>query len=317
MFEITPEILQSGHKYRKELLAVPRVKLESILAFMTPRYGIQGKESVGTLKSNARLRPYKFAKNAKDTSSMDLRTLETFLGDVVEEFDRNVLWGSLWGSDLIQDTDSPGDVALKLAMYMADSATEGIASSLWVAKRNANGETTNDLFDGFETIIGQEITAGEISAAKKNLYAFDEELNEASIVKELQDFYYSSHETLQDVNTMLYLPRNMYNAYTRGYVGEFGAVAYNQSYKKTYLEGTDDKCTLVPMTGMSGKNLILSTKNNMLVGMDQRGTKETVEIRRPDNPKALQFYMLAYLGCQLESIDERNLFVGQLKTVTE
>jgi hypothetical protein len=48
--------------------------------------------------------------------------------------------------------------------------------------------------------------------------------------------------------------------------------------------------------------LQFSVKENVKVGVDQESDKENVEIRRPDNPKMVQFFMMAYFGVGYETM---------------
>lgn len=84
--ELTARLYESGHKYRKELLAMPLAQLNTLLPHMTLRLGVRGKESVGELDTDAELRPFTGEKNATDATDIQLRTLETFHGSVVKEF---------------------------------------------------------------------------------------------------------------------------------------------------------------------------------------------------------------------------------------
>lgn len=314
-YTITPELLASGQKYRRELLAMLVVSIQDILKHMTPRYGIQGKESVGTLVNQAQLRPYRFAKEAKDTSDIETRTLETFLGDVVEEFDPQQLWSTVFQMVIGKDEKQPDawEIARRMAMAMAGSVGENLALNIWGAKRNESGNTTADLFDGFETIIDKEKTAGAIATSKGNLMSLGE-IDEANVCDTLMGMWDGVNEALRGQRVKMFLPSPLYSLYNRGYRNDFGAAPYNREYKKTFLEGSDDKCELVPAIGTSKTKIVISPKRNMLVGMDQNGNRENVEIRRPDNPKAVQFFMLAYFGVQYESIDPRRFCVGEYTT---
>ena len=48
----------------------------------------------------------------------------------------------------------------------------------------------------------------------------------------------------------------------------------------------------------------------MLIGVDQTSDEEKIEIRRPDNPKVVQFFMKMYFGVQFESISPEVFMAG-------
>lgn len=307
----------AGHKYRRELLVMPLAKMAPVLAHMTTRTGVRGKESVGEISEGAELRPYRTAKDAVvGLPPINLRTLETYLGDVVREFDPNLLLGTLF-QDSVATPLTAREISRKMVMLMAASVSSKFPQAIWTGKRKADGDKTMDLFDGFATIIDQEITADKISAANGN-FADLGVINQANVVDKLMEAYNDAmSEELQETEggVKLFVPRSIYNMYNRGYLNDFGSVAYNKEYKKTFLEGTDDTVELVPMFGLKNTGKILfSTRGNMLYGCDQESNTETVKVRECDNPKAVQFFMMSYHGVQLESISKQRLLVGKYTT---
>lgn len=307
---------QAGTTYRKDLLAMPLALLQPVLAHMTMRPNVRGKEIVGEISEGAEIRPYRSAKDAiEGLPPIALRELETYRGDVVREFDPNMLLGTIF-TDRVATPLAEREIARKMSFLMAQSVSNKFYKALWSAKRNASGQTTMDLFDGFATIIDKEISAAAIASDKGN-FADLGLLNEANVGDKLLEAYNDavSEELQNEGNIKLFIPRTIYNQYNKWYLAEFGSVAYNKEYKKTYLEGTDDTVELVPMTGLkdTGK-LLFTVRNNMLVGCDQMSDTERVEIRRPDNPKALQFFMMLYFGVQLESLSPQRLMVGKFTT---
>lgn len=306
-----PKLLASGDKYRKELLIMPMLQLQAYAQHMTRRMGVRGKETVGEFGSGAQLRPYRTAKDAKDTRELSFRTLETFLGDVVEEFDPYVMSRTIYGNSLGTPLEN-FDIVKATGLAMAKSVGKTLRQNLFKAKRNASGDNTADLFDGFSTIVDREIAAGAIADNKSNLATL-EEINAANVVDMLRDFYHSASEVLQEANTKLFLPTNIYNLYKQGYLAEFGSVSYNTQYKQVYLIDSDDKCELVPVSAMAGTNhLILTDKGNMLIGCDQMSDEEKVEIRRCDNPKAVQFFLKCFFGVEFETLAAERLMVGKI-----
>ncbi len=310
-FPAQGELLQSGQKFRREILAAVYLELKPLIdAHMTARFGVQGKETVGTLMNTGQLKPYKFAKDAGNTTDIVFRTLETYLGYVVEEFDPQALWNTIYANVVGKDTTN-WDIAKRIAMVMAQNIGEQLYINLWTAERKADGTTTADLFDGFETILAQEETAGALATAKGNLLDIGA-IDENNVVDAIEELFNSSHQILRRQKTKMFVPQDVYTLYNRCYRNNYGSLAYNKEFKKTFVDGSDNLCELVPMSGMSGERLILTTKRNSLIGLDQHGTRETVKIRECDNPNALQFYALSYFGTQYESIDERLLKVGKI-----
>ena len=67
------------------------------LKHMTGRPGIRYKERVGTIDYNAQFGPYKPRRRSNEDLKLDFRTLETFFGSVVADFDPNQALQTLMG----------------------------------------------------------------------------------------------------------------------------------------------------------------------------------------------------------------------------
>lgn len=297
-------LVGSGHKFRKEILLMPVVALSDTTNHMTIRYGVRGKETVGEARSGAKLRPYTSAKGETNTATIVPRTLETFLGDVVEEFDPYTLYNTIY-SEPLSKKRTELEVVKTLAVEMAKSATEDLPEVMFTGVRNATGTTTMDLFDGYDTIIKAEVLGGNISLEKKNLVAA-EAITSVNAGDKLKLIHKSAHVTLKNKPAKMFVPVAVKEMYDEWFLNTFGAVQYNTSYERTYLHGTNNRCEIIALPGMlNATHIILTTKNNMLVGVDQMSDQERVEINKCDNPKAVQFFMTAFFGVQFESINPK------------
>lgn len=315
--EISTILVNSSAKYRKEVLAMPVAALmDKALKHMTLRRGIAGDETVGAVGSNAEARPYKSEKGAKDTSKMPARTLRTFLGDVLEEFDPAILFTTVFGEQFTDKTKrTEAEIVQKLTLAMGKSVAKKLGAALFKAKRNAEGTTTMDLFNGFATIAAEEIEAKNIAVAKGNLYEHDA-ITAQNVGDVLKAIYDNASEELQESdNLKMFVPKSVKKLYEDWCLAHFGAVVYNTTYNKNRLHGTEDApCEIVALSGMKGCDYIfLSTKDNMLVGCDQESAKEKVLVRVPDNPKVVQFFMCFFWGVQFQMIEPEFLLVAKEK----
>lgn len=318
--DLANALVNSSAKFRKEVLFMPIAALmDKVLAHMTLRQGVRGDETVGAASSDAELRPYKSEKGATDTTKIIARTLTTFLGDVVEEFDPYLLFTTVYGEQFSDLTDrKEADIVKTLSLAQAKKISKKLAKALFSAVRNPNGTTTATLFNGFDTIAATEITAGNLSIAKGNYIevATITEQNAGDVLKAIYDA--ASDELEEAEELRMYVPKSVKKMYEKWCLAEFGAVVYNNTYNKNYLHGTEENpVQIVGMTGLAGSNYIyLTSKNNMLVGCDQRSSQEKVKIRECDNPKALQFFMCMFFGVQFEMIEPEFLLVAKQVTVT-
>lgn len=310
------DLKKSAVNYRKDLLVMPVIAAEATLQHMTPRPGIAGREVLGQLSGGIELGPYD--PNRVDDSGVKIepRTLETFLGSVVKKFDLNSVAKTVYGSLTTQgEALASTDLSMQVLYYLAMQLGQNLNKHIWDAKRNDSGTTTVDLFDGFDTITAKEITAGGIATGKGNFMQLDTAIDNSNATDILMSIYESADDNLQGVPTKMYIPFNVYRAYNKDYLASFGNVVYNQQYKKTFLEGTDNLCELVPLVGKKGSQFIhLSTKSNMVYGYGDGLDSEKIAIEK-HHEFLLSFVATMFFGCQFETISKERLMVAKLATV--
>ncbi|MDR1981344.1 MAG: hypothetical protein LBQ39_06985 [Tannerellaceae bacterium] len=313
---ITPEELaKSAHKFRKELLIMAVIALETSLRHMTLRTGIRYKETVGQLAGGIEIGPYSETRVDDTDVTITGRTLETFLGSVIKKFSPNSVYQSLYGNSIISG-EGLKDVPITQAVvaYLMKQLSKSLNKNLWSAVRNDAGTTTATLFNGFDTITATEITAAKISVALNNLFNFSAALTSVNTVDGLKEFYRAASDELQGEPCKLFIPKSIYNAYVDDYQATVGAVPYNKEFKKTFLEGSDDNCELVALPNKKNSPYIhLTTKSNMLVGTDQESDTENITIEK-HHAFVLDFIVAMFFGCQFESISPERLLVGKLYT---
>lgn len=305
-------LVNSGAKYRREILAMPVVALEKTLKHMTIRKGVRGDETVGGYDNDAELRPYRSSKDATDKGKFFGRTLTTYLGDIVEEFDPYRLFSTVYGESFSSLTDrKEADIVKDMALTLAKKVSAKLGKALFKAVRNKDGNTTLDLFNGFDTIAAKEIKEGTIAVANGNLYIY-ETITEANAGDVLKAIYSAASDELRDQeNLKMFLPNSVLDAYEVWCLSTLGSVVYNQTYAQSRLH-CNRNVELVPLVGLKNSEYIyISTKDNMLVGMDQLSDAEQAKIRECDNPKALQFFMCMYWGVQFECILPEFLLVAR------
>lgn len=307
------DLKKSAVTYRKDLLLMPVVSANHTLQHMTARPGVAGREVVGELSGDVEFGPYDPKRVDNGDLTVTARTLETFLGSVVKDFDPNSVAKTVYGELQAQGQAlTSANVTRAVAMFIAGKIGKSLNKSIFSAKRNEKGKTTAELFDGFDTITDKEITATNIAAEKCNFKQLSEAVTNANAVDTLMGIYDAASDELKIGETKMFLPGDIYNAYCRDYLNTFGAVAYNQQYKKTTLEGSDGRCELVPLISKAGSKFIhLTTKSNMLFGYGSGLADENVEIEKY-HPFLVSYVATMYFGTQFESISPEALFVAKL-----
>ena len=307
------ELKKSATKYKQQLIITPIISASRTLQHMSGRPGIAGRLVVGQLSGDIELGPYNASRVDENGVSITPRVLETYLGSVVKRFDPNEAAKTIWGLLTAQGEGlKTADISQQVLTYFASRLGKSLGDCIWSAVRNDSGEKTKDLFDGFDTITKKEIDANKISTTEGNLYEFGEAITKTNAVEMLQSFYESASDELQDQETKLYLPVSVYNAYKKDYQVRFNGVPYNTSYEKVYLEGSDGKCELVPMSSKKGSPYLhLTTASNMLYGYGAGLSDENIAIEK-HHEFLLSYVSTMYFGVQIESISKELLCVGKL-----
>lgn len=310
------DLATSARTYRKDLLMVPVHALAKSLQHMTLRTGVRHSEKVGELTGDIEMGPYSETRVDDKDVSISTRELKTYLGSVVKKFSPNSVAQTVYGSSITKGESLTNVEIVRLVLsYLSAKIGAGIDRHLFNAVRKADGNKTVDLFDGFDTITGQEITSGSISTDLGNLYEFSEPITKINAVDQVVTFCRSADDFLQETEgAKLLISRDIYNAYVDDYKATTGAIVYNDKFLKTSVEGFDN-VELVPMYQKKNAPYIqLTTKSNLLVGVDQEGDEEDIVIEK-HAPFVLDFVATMFFGTQFETLDKTRLLVGKLAEV--
>ena len=310
------ELQKSAVTYRKDLLVMPVIAAEATLQHMTPRPGVAGREVLGQLSGGIELGPYDPKRYDDDGLDIKPRTLETYLGSVIKRFDLNSVAKTVYGSLTTQgEALTSLDLARQVLNYLSMQLGRNLNLHIWNAKRNDTGDKTADLFDGFDTITQKEIAAGTIDTSEGNFMQLSQAIDESNATDILMSIYENADDILQGVPTKMFVPISVYRAYNKDYLASFGNVVYNTQFKKTYLEGSDNLCELVPLVSKKGSPYIhLTTKSNMIYGYGDGLDSEKITIEK-HHEFLLSFVATMFFGCQFETINKERLMVAKLASV--
>ena len=110
----------------------------------------------------------------------------------------------------------------------------------------------------------------------------------------------------------MYCTQEFVDMYNESYQSMHGALPYNLGYEKNTVEGSNNKLHMIPLTNKMGSNFIhIAPKSNMLVGFDQMGDLESIDVRE-FAPFVLTYIATMFFGVQFESVDKRRLKVIEL-----
>ena len=292
--------------YRKDLLMLPIIGIQDSLQYMTGRPGIRYKEEVASISGDAQFAPYKPSRSSDFNLNLDFRTLETFLGSVVAKFEPNSAISTLLGTGA---TKGDGQMSTPTARHVLALIAKGLAEhlndALWSGKRNPGGDTTADLFDGFDTITEKEIAASAIASDLGNYMKIDEAITSANAVDVAKSILFSLDPRLRKEELYMFCSQDFADKYNEGYLMTHGGIAYNQQYDQTSVEGSNGRLKIIPLYNkMDSKFIHVCPKSNMLVGYDQMGDVENILVKEYE-PFILSYIATMFFGVQFESIDKR------------
>jgi hypothetical protein len=315
-FDINEALIEAGTKYKKELLAMPVFELAKLKPFFNIRTGIQGKVVGGLLAVTAGLRPYKTDKGATDGIAITPYEWETFLGDEVKEFDPHAILGTLY-TELTAKGVKEYEFVKRVAMEMARKVGESLHDNLFSADRNALGTTTADLFNGFNTLVADAVTAGTMSELLGNYMDISgTQTTVDNVGEQLKTAWRNLDPHLKQQKVQLKLPVSILEMYEDWYRAENGNEPWKDDQPHKYLIGSHGNCQFVPLYNMEGGDLMhFSIRENMNLGFDQESDVEELRIRECDNPKLVQFFMKAYFGVGFETVQKE--YMCSVKFTTE
>ena len=305
------EYQKAAEKWRQQLLLLPMLSCKDSLRFMTGIPGIRNKEHVGTAKSNAQFGPYKADKNSSSTTEVKYRELETFFGNVCEDFEPNSVITMLLGQNasFLGEGQKTAPSAKLVIASVLKSLGESLHNVLFTAKRNAEGDTSADLFNGFITIADAEVTAENISEAKGNLLKITTGFSEADGLDVAKSIERKAHPVLRATEKFLYCSPEFADAYNDAYMLTHGGIVYNKKFEQAVVEGSNNKTTLAPLTCLAGSSkFFLAPKSNMLYGYDSLSDQERIQVDR-FKPFMLTLSAAMFFGVQFYSIDPRMLLM--------
>lgn len=193
------------------------------------------------------------------------------------------------------------------------TATEDVLDALFHAERDTTDLSPLGCFDGYFTIIDDEITAGTIAAANGNLVSTgainppaDE--NDVTAINQLVAFVRSADRMLRRYPSLLYMTEKVYNA-------AIDALENKYKYKDVDLKGLQNyinekagaKLTIVVSDALGiGDMIVLTQPGNFDFGMNTFGDFDFVQVRQPyEDPNDIQFWLQADFGTRINSVHKK------------
>lgn len=307
---------KAAEKWKRELLLMPLMACGDTLKFMTGMPGVRGVLHLGTAEANAQFAPYRSDRKSADTTKVIYRALKTYFGNASEDFEPNAYITTLLGENaaFLGNGQAQAPSAKLVLACVAKSLGAHLNDAIFTAKRNESGNTTQDLFDGFSTIADAEISAGTISVENGNLLELDDVIDSSNAVDVAKMIERKADPHLRKMDKFLFCDPAFADAYNDNYLLTHSGISYNTKFNQAFIEGSDNKTTIVPLDCLAGTDkYFLTPKSNMLYGYDSMSDVEKIVVER-FSPWVLTFAAAMFFGTEFHSVDKRFLQVVKLKS---
>lgn len=307
---------KAAEKWRREFLLMPLMACGDTLKFMTGMPGVRNALHLGSAEGKAQFAPYRSDRKSANTTDVKFRTLRTYFGNACEDFEPNAYITTLLGENaaFLGDGQAQAPSAKLVLACVAKSLGAHLNDALFTAKRKDDGDTTADLFNGWNTIADNEIAEGNISVANGNLLQLDETIDSTNAVDIAKMIERKADPHLRKLNKFLFCDPAFADAYNDNYLLTHSGISYNTKFNQAFIEGSGNKTTIVPLDCLAGTDkYFLTPKSNMLYGYDSMSDVEKIIVDR-FSPWVLTFAAAMFFGTEFHSIDKRFLQVVKLKT---
>ncbi len=189
---------------------------------------------------------------------------------------------------------------------IAKNLSEHLNDAIWNGVRNAAGDTTADLFDGFDTITEKEIAAGAIAEAEGNYMKIDDEITAANAVDVAKSILFSLDPRPTQPRPLPLLLAGLRRQIQRGLSAHARRHTLQQPVRTgCRSRGVKRQAQILPLYNKAGSKFMhVTTKANMLVGYDQMGDVENVMVKEYA-PFILSYIATMFFGVQFETLDKR------------
>ena len=307
---------KAAKQWGRQFLLMPIIGAAKTLQYMTPVPGIRYKLALPTIEGKGQYAPYKADRKAAESTTIGFRELETQLGNLRIDFEPNLYARMVLGraAPTLGDGQAQAPTVKHVIASVMQDVDQNLNYALFDAVYNPAGNTTKDMFNGWGTILNSEISQGNITEDKGNLLKIQKSsITAASAVDIAKEIDRSCHPTLRDRDKYLFCDPDFADKYNDGYLLTHSGIAYNTKFNQFYVEGSNNKTTIVPLDCLAGTDkYIVTTKSNMLYGFDTMSDETRFEIKR-FQPWVLTIAAAMFFGTQFYSIDQRFLKVVKLE----
>lgn len=307
---------QAAKQWHRELLKLPVLSMGDSTKYMTGLPGCTTNQYLGTVQASAQFYPYAADKRGSSETNIEFRELPITFGAMNYDFVPNDYVQTLLGKGaaVLGEGQAKSQMAKLILAEILRSAGENLALALADAKYAANGNTSNDLFDGFVTIIKAEAAANKLSTALKNYEELTTPIDDTNCCEAMKSILFGLDRRLRRQDLFVYCDPALVDYYNESYQLTHTALVYNKQYNQPYVEGSNGKMTFAPLDALAGSDYMwVAPKMNVVYGHDGMSRLEKLEVIRHDVDTFTAAAKI-FFGVNFRTLDYRFLKVFKLAT---
>jgi hypothetical protein len=310
---------ESAIRYQKDLKFLPYAVMMAVLGEhgMNLLPGVQNKDVVTNfLRKRGIALPYAVGLTVDDQdigkAEERVLTVEKAYASVKDNI--NNYKKTVVGPDVLLGKNQSKEHPWQLIMLQSIVRTfgEDLLDALFPGQRDLDDQSPLGCFDGFDTIIDDDISSGNIRVSKGNYVStgtisLPSDEDDVDAFNTLLAFWRAAHPQLRQAPSMLLLPFGIADAYDSAFFNKFKYKPTMDDYGRSLLEGSGGKCTIVRSSIMgTGQRVTLTVPGNMDFGMNTMGDEDFVQVRTPyTDPNEIQFWIQGDYGCRIRSVHEK------------
>ena len=302
----------AAKRYEKDILTLPMLDASESLRYFTPKTGVKTSVVLTTAKDGTISKKYtgKFTAG-KTIGTLENRTLNVYpivaeMSDEPEKYRNSYIdWIYDQGVSAGVDAAKNHPFLKWLLQYGIQVASKDLFENIWTAKFDANKTGIEDSFDGWETIIQQEIASGVIAVAKKNYYDSKGLFTSANIGDKLLEMWRMCFQKMRKEGADIHMSVDMADMYDDWYREEHDKPPMVDTAGQTFLEGTNGKGRIVRHANLDTQRVVISQKSNMRWGTDSPNDMKNMKAFNSGNPYTFDATMKYIFGLQFNSLDYR------------
>lgn len=304
--------------YDKDIRTLDKLDAMKILQYFKMRPGVRGSveitEAQHTDEGSGRYTGT--FKSDRKSGTLVPRTLAVYpcVHEVADEPER---YRTMWLSEVVSGKLDPNTHPFErwLIEFEIRNASENLYNVLATAdySTQSGNVALSYAFNGFLTILRDEVAANKITTALGNLHQLTAALSASNIGDQLLAMYRSAPQTLKERESIMFMSVTFGEMYDDWYKANHDAPPAVDTSGQTVLEGTNGKCKIVRLSCMpdTDDEIILTVPGNGVWGTDNPADMKNLVAFPSGNPYLFTAAMKYLFGFQWESIHKRKLILSK------